>query len=82
MTGTPADVRPGFICRVRLGGGLAYTSRRANLNEAQQVASSLSGALGAGDLMLRFPSATHHTVIVPASAVRAVEVVAVDGAAR
>jgi hypothetical protein len=38
VTGTPADVGPGVVVRVRLGGGLGYASPRMSLPEAIQTA--------------------------------------------
>lgn len=82
MTGTPADMGGGAVVRVRLGGGLVYSSARMCLTDARRTCEQVAHALDSPDPVLRFPSGTHDTVLLPARAVRAVEVARVDGAAR
>lgn len=82
--GTPAQVRPGFVVRIKLHGSLCYSSTRMTLNEAQALSTRTRElATGYVGSFIDFPAADYQALLVRAEHIRSIEVraVAADGGA-
>lgn len=84
MTGSPHDVAPGWICRIRLGGGgIVYSSARHTKDTALGIAHTFERTVDyacdpGGPTFVEFP-AENGPVKVCASRVASIEAVPVGG---
>lgn len=79
--GSPSQVRPGMVVRLRLG-AVVYTSRRMARDEADDLARTMRESLAnlaRFPAFLEFPAAEYELVSVRADKVTAVELRYVNG---